>query len=171
MYLRNVYSFCAYFLSRGLGTCCKWVNLPSWSWNSNTLATWCEELTHWKILYSPDAGKDWRQEKGMTEYEMVGWHNWRDGHEFEQALGVGDRQGSLVCCTPWGRKEVDMTDDWTEMIFAWRIPRIEEHKGYSSWSLKELDMTELLTLHITAISFVSSYLLNSIKKTTFSNFY
>ena len=47
----------------------------------------------------------------MTEYEMIGWHNRRDGHEFEQALGVGDRQGSLVCCTPWGRKEVDMTDD------------------------------------------------------------
>ena len=42
-----------------------------WSWNSNTLATWFEKLTHWKNL---DAGKDWRHEKGMTEDEMVGWH-------------------------------------------------------------------------------------------------
>ena len=49
----------------------------------------------------PDAGKDWRQEeKGMTEDEMVGWHQWLNGHEFEQAPGVGDGQGSLACCHP-----------------------------------------------------------------------
>ena len=46
-----------------------------WTWNSNTLATWCKELTHWK---DPDAGKDWRQ-KGTTEDEMVGWHHWLNG--------------------------------------------------------------------------------------------
>ena len=52
-----------------------------WSWSSNTLATWCKELTHWK---DPDAGKDWRQEeKGMTEDEMVGWHHQCNGYEFE----------------------------------------------------------------------------------------
>ena len=51
-----------------------------WSWNSNTLATWCEELTH---LKRPDAGKDWRWEKGMTDDEMVGWHYWLNGLEFE----------------------------------------------------------------------------------------
>ena len=56
------------------------------------------------------AGKDRRQEeKGMTEDEMVGWHHRLNGHEFEQALGVGDRQGSLACCSPWGHKESDMT--------------------------------------------------------------
>ena len=46
---------------------------------------------------------------------MVGWHHWLDGHEFEQALGVGDEQGSLPCCSPWGRKELDMTEqmNWT----------------------------------------------------------
>ena len=49
----------------------------------------------------PDVGKDGRQEeKGMTEDEMVGWHHQLNGHEFEQALGVGDGQGSLVCCSP-----------------------------------------------------------------------
>ena len=46
----------------------------------------------------------------MTEDEMVGWHHQIDGHEFEQAPGVGDGQGSLVCCSPWGHKELDMTE-------------------------------------------------------------
>ena len=58
----------------------------------------------------PNAGKDWRQEKGMTEDEMVGWHHWLDGLEFEQALGVGEGQRSLACCSPWGRKELDTTE-------------------------------------------------------------
>ena len=46
----------------------------------------------------------------MTEDETVGWHHPLDGHEFEQALGVGDGQGGLVCCSPWGHKELDMTE-------------------------------------------------------------
>ena len=46
----------------------------------------------------------------MTEDEMVGWHHQLDGHEFEQARGVGDEQGSLLCCSQWGRKESDMTE-------------------------------------------------------------
>ena len=65
-----------------------------------------------------DAGKDWRWgEKGMTEDEMVGWHHWLSGHDFEQALGVGDGQGSLACCSPWGHKELDMTErlNWTDV--------------------------------------------------------
>ena len=52
--------------------------------------------------------KGW-EEKGTTEDEMVGWHHRLDGHEFEQALGVGDGQGSLACCSPWGHKESDTT--------------------------------------------------------------
>ena len=63
------------------------------------------------IRKDPDAGKDWRQEeKGMTEDEMVGWHHQLNGHELEQALGVGKGQGSLACYSPWGRKELDMTE-------------------------------------------------------------
>ena len=50
------------------------------------------------------------EEKGTTEDEMVGWYYRLDGHEFEQALGVGDIWGSLVCCSPWGRKELDMAE-------------------------------------------------------------
>ena len=46
----------------------------------------------------------------MTEDETVGWHHGLNGHEFEQALGVGNGQGSLVCCSPWGLKLLDMTE-------------------------------------------------------------
>ena len=46
----------------------------------------------------------------MTENEMAGWHHQLNGHKFEQALGVGDGLGSLACCSPWGRKELDMTE-------------------------------------------------------------
>ena len=51
-----------------------------------------------------------QEEKGTTEDEMIGLHHRLDGHEFEQALGVGDGQGSLECCSPWGCKELDMTE-------------------------------------------------------------
>ena len=66
----------------------------------------------------PDAGKDWRQEeKGMPEDEMVGWYHWLNGHEFEQALGDGEGQGSLVYRSPWGHKESNTTEqlNWTEL--------------------------------------------------------
>ena len=46
---------------------------------------------------------------------MVGWHHWFNGHEFEQATGVGDGQGNLMCCSPWGCKELDMTEQWTKL--------------------------------------------------------
>ena len=65
---------------------------------------------NWLSGKDPDAGKDWRwEEKGMSEDEMVGWHHRLDGHGFEQALGDGEGQGSLACCSPWGRKESDTT--------------------------------------------------------------
>ena len=69
------------------------------------------------LVKDPDAEKDWRQNKGSPEDEMVGWHHQLDGHEFEQAPGVGDGQGSLVCCSPWGHKVSDTTEwlDWTEL--------------------------------------------------------
>ena len=73
-----------------------------WSWNSNTLATWCGELTHWKRTWCWERLK--AGGKGTTEDEMIGWHHSLDGHESEQALGVGNGQGSLACCSPWGCK-------------------------------------------------------------------
>ena len=72
---------------------------------------WPPEVKSQLIGKDPDAGKDWRQEeKGTTEDKEVGWHHWLDGHEFEQALGFGDGQGSLACCSPWSHKESDTTE-------------------------------------------------------------
>ena len=86
-----------------------------WSWNSNTLSTWCKELTDLKRPWCWERLKE--EKKGMTEDEMVVWHHWHDGHEFEQAPGVGNGQGSLACCSPWGCKESDKTEwlNWTEL--------------------------------------------------------
>ena len=77
---------------------------------------WPPAVKSWLIGKDPAAGKDWRwEEKGMTEDEMAGWHHWLNGYEYKQALGDGDGQGSLLCCSPWGCKESDMTEwlNWT----------------------------------------------------------
>ena len=79
---------------------------------------WPPNAKSWLIWKEPDAEKDWGQEeKGMTEDEVVGWHHRLNGHEFEWTPGVGDGQGSLMWCSPWGRKESDTTDqlNWTEL--------------------------------------------------------
>ena len=83
----------------------------SWIFNGRTDAEaetpifWPPNLKNWLIGKDPDAEKDWRQEeKGMTKDEMVGWHYQLNGHDLEQAPGVGDRPGSLVCYSPWGCK-------------------------------------------------------------------
>jgi len=79
---------------------------------------WPTDTKNWLIGKDPNAGKDWRQEeKGRTDDEMAWWHYLLDGHEFEQILGVGDGQGSLACCSPWGCKELDVTEllNWIEL--------------------------------------------------------
>ena len=72
------------------------------------------DVKNWLFRKDPNTGKDWRQEEKTegrtTEDETVGWHHQQDGHEFEQVQGVGDGQGSLVCCSPWGHKESDTTE-------------------------------------------------------------
>ena len=65
----------------------------------------------WRADSFPDAGKDWRQEeKGTTEDEIVGWYHRLSRHGFEQTPGDSEGQGSLVCCSPWGCKELDTTE-------------------------------------------------------------
>ena len=69
---------------------------------------WAPDVKSLLIRKDPDAGKDWMQEeKGTTEDEVVGWHHQLNEHEFEQALGDGEGQGSLACCSPWGHKQSD----------------------------------------------------------------
>ena len=65
---------------------------------------WPPDLNSWLTGKDPDVGKDWGQEKGTSEVEMDGWHQWLNGHEFEQTLGDGDGQGSMECCSPWGHR-------------------------------------------------------------------
>ena len=74
------------------------------------------DVKNWLIGKDPDVRKDWRGGKGTTENEMVGWHHLLDGHEFEQALWVGDGQGSLACCSPRVCRESGTTEwlNWTE---------------------------------------------------------
>ena len=63
----------------------------------------------WLIGKDPDVGKDWRQEeKGTTEDEMVAWHHWLSGHDFEKTPRDNEGQGSLACCSPWVTKKSDM---------------------------------------------------------------
>ena len=76
---------------------------------------WPPDVKNWLNGKDPDVGKDWRQEKGATEDEMVGWHHQLDGHEFEQARGVGDGQGNLACCSPWSCKEWTQLSKWTKL--------------------------------------------------------
>ena len=81
---------------------------------------WPPDAKSWLIRKDPDAGKDWRQEEeGTAEDEMVGWHHRLNGHGFEQALGAGDRQGSLACCSPWGHRESDTTEqlNWIKLNY------------------------------------------------------
>ena len=86
-----------------------WIFIGRTDAEAEALIVWLPDEKNW--LIRKDAGKDWRQEeKGTTEDEMVEWHPRLNGHEFKQASGVGDRQGGLVCCSPWGHKESETTD-------------------------------------------------------------
>ena len=94
---------------------------------AETPILWPPDAKSWLIGKDPDAGKDWRQgQKGMTEGEMAGWHHRLDGHEFEQAPGVDDGQGSLTCCSPWSQKESDMTEQlkWKKIKSHFQISKL-----------------------------------------------
>ena len=93
-----------------------WVYIGRTDAEAETPVLWPCDAENWLTGKDPDAGRDWRQEeKGTTENEMFGWHHGVNGHDFEQALGVVKGQENMVCCSPWGRKESDMTEwlNWT----------------------------------------------------------
>ena len=95
-----------------------WVFVGRTDVEAETPILWPPDAKNWLIWKDLDAGKGWRwEEKGMTEDEMVGWHHRLNGHGFGWTPGVGDGQGGLACCSPWGRKELDMTEqlNWTEL--------------------------------------------------------
>jgi len=96
-----------------------WIFIGRTDAEAETPLLWPPDVKNWLTGIDPDAGKGWRQEeREMTEDEMVGWHHRLKEHEFEQAPGIGNGQGSLSCCSPWGHKESDRTEwlNWTEPI-------------------------------------------------------
>ena len=97
---------------------------------AETPVLWPPHVKSWLIGEDSDDGRDWGQEeKGTTEDEMAGWHHRLDGREFEWTLGDGDRQGGLVCCDSWGRKEPDTTErlNWTDWMKIGTIDRMERN--------------------------------------------
>ena len=95
-----------------------WVFIGGTDAKAETPLLWPPDAKNWLIGKDPDAGRDWGQEeKGTTEDEMAEWHHRLDGHEFEWIPGVG--QGGLACCSSWGCKESDMTEqlNWTELSY------------------------------------------------------
>ena len=93
-----------------------WIFLGRTDNEAETPILWPPGVKSWLIWKDSDAGRDWGQEeKGTTQDEMVEWHHWLNGHEFEQALGDGEGQEGLVCCSPWGRKEPGTIErlNWT----------------------------------------------------------
>ena len=88
-----------------------WIFIGRTDAEAETPVLWPPNAKNWFVWKDPDARKDWRQEeKEMTEDEIVGCHHWLNGHEFDLTLGVGEGQGSMVHCSPWGCKELDMTE-------------------------------------------------------------
>ena len=120
---------------------------------AETLILWPPDAKNWVIWKDPDAGKDWKQEeKGMREDEMVGWLHWLDGHEFEQAPGVGDEQESLACCSPWAHKESDTTEwlHWTDIGNIFWLYRLGSHlySEKATWTIfsQSVGMTLILDM-------------------------
>ena len=97
------------------------------------------------IRKDPDAGKiEVRRRRGwQIQDEMVGWHHHLDGHEFKQALGIGDEQGSLVCCSPWSHKESDIPEqlNWTELGWRRQIRRVIVPNGSSHNLVQKLTLS------------------------------
>ena len=105
-----------------------WIFIGKTNAEAEAPILWPPDAKSWLISKDPDAGKDWRQkEKGMTEDEMVGWHHRLNEHEFEWTPGVGEGQGSLVCCGPWDRKESDTTKRQQHSN------KVRKEKGRKDW--------------------------------------
>ena len=126
-----------------------WVFVGRTDVEAETPILWSPEAKSWLIWKDLDAGKDWTQEESRTtEDEMVGWHHRLNGHEFEQAPGDGEGQGSLVCYRPWGHKELDMTAQTEHQPTQLQVILPEIHVGKSLFLRAWLQAHQLcLTLY------------------------
>ena len=87
----------------------RWILVGRTDAEAEASVLWPPDVNRLLIGKDPDAGKDWKRKKGVTEDEMVGWHHQFNGHELGQTPGDGEGQGSLACHSPWGCKELDTT--------------------------------------------------------------
>ena len=114
-----------------------WIFIGRTDAEAEASIVWPPSAKNWLFRKDPEAGKNWKQEeKGTTEDKMVGWHHRINGHEFEQAPGVGDGQGSLGYCSPWGCKVVGtQLSNWTELAYnsPWNSP--DQNTGVGSLGL------------------------------------
>ena len=94
-----------------------WIFIGSTDAEAEAPIFWPPDVKGRFIGKDTDAGKDWGQEKGVTEDEMVGGHHWLNGYKFAQALGDTEGQGNLACCSPWDHKESDMTETEEQQQF------------------------------------------------------
>ena len=104
-----------------------WLLIGRTDAKAETPILWPPHAKSWLTEKDSDAGRDWEQEeKGMTEDEMAGCHQWLNGHKSEWTPGVGDGQGGLACCSSWGRKESDTTErlNWTDSCLSFLNKRI-----------------------------------------------
>ena len=115
-----------------------WIVIGGTEAETETPILWPPDVNNWLIWKDPDPGKDWRwEEKGTTEDETVGWHHRLNGHKLEHALGVGDGQGSLACCSSWSCR---VGHDWaTELNWPEWFPAslmgFQIHTCSSTWWL------------------------------------
>ena len=84
-----------------------WIFIGRTDAETEVLILWPPDVKSRLTRKDSNAGKDWRQEKGMTEDEMAWWHHWFNGHEFEKAPGDGEGQESLECYSPWGHSQTE----------------------------------------------------------------
>ena len=118
----------------------EWIFIGRTDAKVETPILWPPDAKNWLTRKDPDAGKDWGQEeKGMTENEIRRDH-WLDGHEFEKALGVGDGQEILACCSPWGLKESDTTEwlNWTDWPHSHKKRKKIYHLQQHGWTWRAL---------------------------------
>ena len=98
-----------------------WIFIRRTNVEAETPALWPPDAKNWLIWKDPDAGKDWGQEKGTAEDEMVEWHHWLNGHGFGWISRVGNGQGGPVCCGSWGLKVLTEWLNWTELITVYHL--------------------------------------------------
>ena len=133
----------------------RWIFIGRTDAEADALILWPPDAKSWLTGKGSDAGKDWGQEeKGWIEDEMFGWHHRLNRHEFEQTLGDSKGQGSMECCSPWGRKELDTTE-WLNNNNSCLGPSPAFHSSvYESPQVK----TSLLTPNVSwFLSFPLSY--------------